>query len=182
MRCLGSCNVWWSCYHVCVRRSKNTEPCLIIKNRKYFIRNCITCNKEQPIRDDIVAKLKKENRSWECNNCVGSKRLSKICLKHGQYGSGSYRSWRKMKDRCLNPNHKYSKYYLQNGITICKKWMLFDGFYEDMGDRPNGYSLDRIDNRLGYFKENCRWIPLHDQPKNRLICKKPYTPNFVGKH
>ena len=81
-----------------------------------------------------------------------------------------------MKDRCLNPMHVHSKNYLQRGIAVCEKWMSFEGFYEDMGDRPNGWSLDRIDNYKGYFKENCRWIPLRDQPKNRRICRKPYTP------
>lgn len=85
-----------------------------------------------------------------------------------------------MKDRCLNPNHPYSKHYLERGIVICEKWMSFTGFYEDMGDRPNGYSLDRIDNEGGYCKENCRWIPLRDQPKNRRICKKRYHPDAVG--
>jgi hypothetical protein len=161
-----------------MRCAKDAEPCLTIKNRKYFNRQCITCGKQQPIRSDVVVLLKKENRQWECNNCVGSKRLSKICLKHGKYGSGSYRSWIKMKDRCLNPAHVYSKYYRLKGVTICEKWLSFEGFYEDMGDRPDGYSLDRIDNNLGYFKDNCRWIPLRDQPKNRLICKKKYVPEL----
>jgi len=85
-----------------------------------------------------------------------------------------------MKDRCLNPNHLHSKHYSAKGITVCDKWMSFEGFYEDMGDRPPGYSLDRIDNGLGYFKENCRWIPLRDQPKNRSICHKPYVPPDLG--
>jgi len=85
-----------------------------------------------------------------------------------------------MKDRCLNPNHLHSKHYSAKGITVCDKWMSFEGFYEDMGDRPPGYSLDRIDNGLGYFKENCRWIPLRDQPKNRSICHKPYAPPDLG--
>ena len=74
--------------------------------------------------------------------------------------------------------HVHSKTYLQRGIGVCEKWMSFIGFYEDMGDRPAGYSLDRIDNYKGYLKENCRWIPLVDQPKNRRDSKKPYTPPF----
>lgn len=81
-----------------------------------------------------------------------------------------------MKDRCLNPNHKYSRHYLEKGILVCEKWLKFEGFYEDMGDRPNGYSLDRIDNNIGYSKGNCRWIPLRDQPKNRSCCKLKYVP------
>jgi hypothetical protein len=102
--------------------------------------------------------------------------MRKKSTKHGMYGCGAYLSWVKMKDRCLNPNHQHAKHYIEKGITICEKWMSFSGFYEDMGDRPDGFSLDRINNSKGYTAENCRWIPLKDQPKNRSICKKPYQP------
>lgn len=77
-----------------------------------------------------------------------------------------------MKDRCLNPNHKYYKLYGGRGISVCDKWMNFEGFLEDMGTMPMvGYSIDRIDNNQGYYKENCRWIPRNEQQKNRRCCK-----------
>ena len=145
---------------------------------KYEKLECLSCKCQKDIRYDVVKKLEKECRKWECNSCVAGKRLKKMSTKHGMYGSPSYISWVKMKDRCLNPAHVYSKYYKLRGIGICEKWMSFEGFYKDMGDRPDGYSLDRIDNNFGYFKDNCRWIPLRDQPKNRLICKKKYVPEF----
>jgi len=60
-----------------------------------------------------------------------------------------------MKDRCLNPRHKYFYLYGGRGITIDPKWMDFIGFLEDMGPMPmTGYSIDRIDNDLGYSKSN----------------------------
>ena len=142
----------------------------------YFDLKCITCESRMMVRVDVVRVLDKKQKPWRCVKCVSSEYLTKLSTRHGKYGSGSYRSWRKMKDRCLNPMHVHSKNYLQRGIAVCEKWMSFEGFYEDMGDRPNGWSLDRIDNYKGYFKENCRWIPLRDQSKNRRDSKKPYTP------
>ena len=141
--------------------------------------SCVTCSKRKLVRIDVVRMLDQEARPWRCNHCTASEHATKASTKHGKYYSGAYRSWRKMKDRCLNPNHSNSRHYLERGIGICEKWMLFTGFYQDMGDRPKGYSLDRIDNNQGYFKENCRWIPLRDQPKNRRICRKPYQVNEV---
>ena len=140
---------------------------------------CLTCETRKFVRIDVVRMLDKESRKWRCVHCTSSEHATKTSTKHGRYNSGAYRSWRKMKDRCLNPNHPYSRYYLERGVSVCEKWMSFNGFYEDMGDRPQGYSLDRIDNNKGYFKENCRWIPLVDQPKNRSICRKPYQVNEV---
>lgn len=143
---------------------------------KHLNLSCITCGTHKLVRIDVVRRLEKEDRLWRCRQCTASEYATKRSTKHGKYYSGAYRSWIKMKDRCLNPNHPYSRYYLERGIGVCEKWMLFTGFYGEMGDRPDGYSLDRIDNDLGYFKENCRWIPLRDQPKNRRICSKPYAP------
>lgn len=97
--------------------------------------------------------------------------------KHGYYGTPTYVSWQKMKDRCLNKNHKYFYLYGGRGIKIDPNWMGFEGFLKDMGQMPKeGYSLDRIDNDLGYFLENCRWIPKNDQQKNRRGNKKKYLP------
>lgn len=80
-----------------------------------------------------------------------------------------------MKDRCLNPNHKYYSLYGGRGITVATEWLSFEGFYRDMGNMPKAnFSLDRIDNNLGYFKENCRWIPKNHQQKNRRNTRAPY--------
>ena len=173
---MGACNPWYWNYPFGVQTIESSHQRIKIGRWTYINLLCCSCGIGKNIRMDVVRLLDKRSVKWKCNKCTSSTNAVILSTKHGKYGSPSYSSWRKMKDRCLNKNHKYSKYYLEKGITICEKWMSFDGFYEDMGDRPPGYSLDRIDNNLGYFKENCRWIPLHDQPKNRSCCKKPYIP------
>ena len=63
-----------------------------------------------------------------------------------------------MRRRCNNPNASNYKHYGAKGIKVCERWQdSFENFYEDMGDRPAGTTLDRKDVTLGYFKDNCRW-------------------------
>jgi hypothetical protein len=95
--------------------------------------------------------------------------------KHGQARGGAsrtYVSWSMMKQRCLNPNYEPFKRYGGKGIDVCKEWLVFDNFFSDMGERPIGTSLDRIDGRLGYSKNNCRWATRREQLENRY---KYYT-------
>lgn len=86
---------------------------------------------------------------------------------HGQVGSGAYTSWYAMKQRCTNPNNKSFAGYGARGITICDRWMAFENFYADMGDRPEGYTLDRISNDRGYEPDNCRWATHAEQRRNQ---------------
>lgn len=96
---------------------------------------------------------------------------AKVKLRHGNArgnGSREYQVWNAMKMRCTNPKHKQYSYYGGRGITVCEKWLTFEGFLADMGRRPEGerYSLDRIDNSKGYYKENCRWATPKQQNNN----------------
>ncbi len=83
-------------------------------------------------------------------------------------GSRTYHAWRSMRDRCHNPkNHAFDNYG-GRGIEVCQQWRDdFDKFFADMGEAPDGRSLDRIDNDLGYFPENCRWATLKEQLNNQ---------------
>jgi hypothetical protein len=77
-------------------------------------------------------------------------------------------TWSNIKQRCYNVNNKDYKHYGGRGIKVCDRWLeSFENFLEDMGDRPDGYSLDRIDNNENYEPSNCRWADKETQIKNR---------------
>lgn len=79
----------------------------------------------------------------------------------------TYNIWCHIKARCLNPNRKAYKNYGGRGITVDPEWVnSFSNFLRDMGECPQGYSIERIDNDGNYTKSNCKWIPLPEQGKN----------------
>lgn len=78
----------------------------------------------------------------------------------------TYRTWCGMLQRCSNPSNPRWKDYGGRGITVCERWLKFDNFLEDMGEKPSGLSIDRKNNNKGYFKSNCRWATQSDQMNN----------------
>jgi len=95
------------------------------------------------------------------------KRLIEKNTTHGLSYTGAYKTWISMIYRCTNPKHKFYKHYGDRGIKICEEWFVFEKFYEDMGDRPKGLTIDRINNNKGYSKKNCRWISQSKQCSNK---------------
>lgn len=87
--------------------------------------------------------------------------------RHGLFGTPTHTSWSNMIQRCTNPNRWQYPYYGGRGVTVCERWMTFENFYADMGDRPEGLSLDRIDNNKGYEPGNCKWSTRSEQARNR---------------
>lgn len=83
----------------------------------------------------------------------------------GKKQSPTYNSWRSMMQRCRNKNHVHYLTYSELGYD--PRWAEFSAFLRDMGERPNGTSLDRINNNLGYSKANCRWATAAEQQRNR---------------
>ena len=92
-------------------------------------------------------------------------------LKHGHRRNGSvdptYTSWDSMWQRCSNPKSPAYKYYGGRGISVDPRWSEFSEFKRDMGDRPSGRTLERLDNDIGYSKSNCVWALPSDQNLNK---------------
>lgn len=89
--------------------------------------------------------------------------------KHGLLNdhAKTYRVWKDMRQRCLNPKNASYADYGGRGIGICARWDDFAAFLGDMGDRPDGMSLDRLDVNGGYEPSNCRWATDVEQAGNR---------------
>ena len=100
--------------------------------------------------------------------CLQKERLGNSRRTHGRGESPEYKSWCNMKTRCYNKNDKAFSRYGGSGIVMCDSWVSsFENFFEDMGERPTGTSIDRIDNNKGYCKENCKWSTPSEQANNQ---------------
>lgn len=141
-------------------------------------------------RDDA---RREKNAHWICRCDCGAIRsvqrgalrdgLTKSCgchraatrSTHGQTRhqvyAPEYRSWRSMRQRCMNPNAASYRYYGGRGITICERWLWsYENFLADMGPRPSPkHTLDRIENDGNYEPGNCRWATAEEQSANRRV-------------
>ncbi len=88
-------------------------------------------------------------------------------ITHGMTGTGAHKTWNTLRRRCLDPSFKQYKDYGGRGITFCDRWKDFKNFYEDMGDRPVGKTIDRIDVNGNYEPYNCKWSTHKEQCNNK---------------
>ena len=104
--------------------------------------------------------------------------MTRMYEKHGLHNTKEYRAWHDMRQRCGNPNNPFYSHYGARGVMVCERWNRFAAFYEDMGPRPPGMTLERKDNSKGYCKDNCYWATKTQQARNMRSLKN--TSGVVG--
>ena len=95
--------------------------------------------------------------------------------KHGMCHTPTYSTWQHMIDRCNNPNYIHYFNYGGRGIHVCRRWLKFENFFKDMGFKPKGLTIERTNNNLGYFKENCCYASSTVQNRNQRVQRRNTT-------
>ena len=131
------------------------------RSKKRVTATC-TCGEEFDVRLDSLVS----GHTKSCG-CLQRARVSSAITTHGMTDTPTYKSWVAMKTRCTNPASNVYEQYGGRGIKVCNRWDKFENFLEDMGERLENESIDRVNNNGNYCKENCRWSTISVQNRNK---------------
>ena len=168
--------IYWKCICDCGKTADTVRQ----DNLLYGNSNSCGCNRPKPPkspgRKRKLTSFISKNKNIKTVN-KKSKKIFKYFSK-----TATYTTWRGMIQRCNNINNTNYKDYGGRGIKVCDKWLKFEGFYEDMGDRPDNLTLDRINVNGNYCKENCRWSSWIEQGNNKRNqnIKEVYDFNIIS--
>lgn len=122
---------------------------------------CDCGNTGKHVAADLRAK-----KSAQCTFCHNRENALKN-TRHGKHGTSTYKIWTAMIQRCTNQKTPFYHRYGGRGIKVCDRWLVFENFLEDMGERPEKMTLDRINNDGNYEPENCQWVTHKENCNNR---------------
>lgn len=165
----------------CMYDSRESSPVIGLKFGKYTVlsidgrknNSCMMLKCQCDCGNiKVVAKTSlTSGKTTQCIKCSANMR-NKARAKHNMVGTITYNTWRNMTKRCRDPKFRDYHCYGGRGITVCDRWLVFENFLEDMGERPAGLQLDRINNDGNYEPGNCRWTTPKVNANNRRRTKK----------
>jgi hypothetical protein len=140
-----------------------TDEIPIKKNKAYFYKCFCICGNVSIVERNSL----KHGKVISCG-CYQKEVTKRKSSTHNMWGTKTYWAWAQARQRYSNSKSPAYKDYGGRGITMCKEWSnSFESFFNDMGECPQGFSLDRLNNDLGYFKDNCHWASKSYQGYNR---------------